>query len=321
MAPDMERCLHLRLSEHLEDAGACATQMLPLTRAAPGGDNARPRAGEPPRSPLVPKAFHVSEGEHDSVLSLMMDSNRTCSALIRDLVAQFKHIVAAGGCDIHENFDIKLDSVLVAQGAQHPMRPDLIASLRLDLARARLHGIVELKSLNAAPDAAFDALDSLDNPQKFILVDVAGKVKIMLQEPARTVGRVVRPRPPTLSTPSPAQHVAATNLADVGGYYFLSDSPGGMWLSVIRHVPVIVWPSDKTILFATSRGHRLHGNAGPDVDPFPSFIFLRAAIDLYILELVPSEPEREPDPEPEPVRSGMSPWGSSSSTYAPRSGS
>ncbi|BEJ16405.1 hypothetical protein CspHIS471_0510100 [Cutaneotrichosporon sp. HIS471] len=84
-----------------------------------------------------------------------------------------------------------------------------------------------------------------------------------------------------------AHAVAACNLGDVGGYSVVARSGAGVWSAVHRHVPLVADEARGIIFFARSRGHRLHD--GPPVLAAPSFLFIRAALDLYRREAIETE--------------------------------
>lgn len=169
-----------------------------------------------------------------------------------------------------------------------------------------------MKSLTAAPDDAYDALDALDSETRFELEPdgTAGRVRIVLatapRQPAvQAAGRTLRPPPPARSRPRGPLHVAATNLADVAGYCLEGGTPGGVWSSVARHTPTIVNAQKKRIYFGASRGYRIRRGDGQEaagaragattvgatqspleVDPHPSFVFIRAVVDVCCLQAI-----------------------------------
>jgi hypothetical protein len=176
----------------------------------------------------------------------------------------------------------------------------------------QLLSIEEIKSLEAAPDRAFDALDDLDGSKRLVsshvpAVSAGGKPSalIRVESPATApqaggARRVLRarphPRPLLLSRPSPALNVAAVNIADAGGYAVLGSTPSTMWSNVMRQVPVLVDADAFTIYVASSVGYRV-GDGGSDggsgsgsasantpLRHYPSRLFLRLALDLVVLE-------------------------------------
>jgi hypothetical protein len=128
------------------------------------------------------------------------------------------------------------------------------------------------------------------------------------------------PPPPTTTTPRGALHVAAVNVADVAAYCIQGRTPAGMWSCVARHTPAIVDMKRKTMYCAASRGHRLRPSsdrsAGQDgagaaraleVQPHPSFIFVRAAIDLYCLEATEKQLAADKAPTIQPAQGARDP--------------
>jgi hypothetical protein len=162
--------------------------------------------------------------------------------------------------------------------------------------------VIELKSLSAATDEMFDAICALERPQRLEIIrspvgkfldSTGSKIDIELvsppEEPAtHAPRRSTRTTSEKRALAKAALLSAAVNLADVGGYTKEAQVTAGLWSPVIRHVPVLVNHTTKTIFFADSRGHRLRGTDPTtyqaSVDPDPSFLFLRAALDIHILE-------------------------------------
>ncbi|BEI82132.1 hypothetical protein CcaverHIS002_0212920 [Cutaneotrichosporon cavernicola] len=303
MPPEMESRPYDDLGQWLAQCPkACAADMLPITRHT-AGDGVLPT-----------RPARTSYGENDSIHSATKDSGRTYDALMHDLVGMFPTL---DGVEVHPHFDAKMDHlagdgrepVHLAGDVREPvhlagdvpepvpkamMRPDFVTYVSFWAAFVRrILAIVEFKSLTAAPDAAFDALDEMALAQRFVFVPSAsdpGKVVVKLQSCVRDPKTRIGADTYAEVNMSHALHVAATNIADVAGYCLQGSSLGGLWSSLIRHAPLLLDLRTRTIFFGTSRGHRLRDGPGSlAVTPTPSLPFPHAAVGLQVLQYINDE--------------------------------
>lgn len=265
----------------MSDAGeGCPIDLLPLS-------------GE--GSDVLRGATRTTLSENDVSLSVNA-TYPTYGHALKGLIMCCFPEVAGHLVQVQSHYDVNAKYLV---GGSADMRPDFVSAVVLrdagGVESTHVLAVAELKSLNAAPDRAFDALDNLDASQKIHIsyADDTGFIAKVESPPIVPYagGRSLRPRG-GFTDPDKALSSALANVADASAYALAMGSTVAMWSNGGRHVPIVTPPGSKESYFGKSRGRRQPSERQPatgdgsesELSGYPSGLFLRLMLDIRALQ-------------------------------------
>lgn len=321
MSRKQQQLLLGELGRALRAAPPCDRANLPRTRA-PSGSGRDPACSS---SFLPVEERRFCFGENDAA-QVMIEANATYRALLKSLLQNYSFAQTRPGSEdavwVETHFDSKTQHLLHHAAHQEvdgrseqvlSSRPDAVSLVAIKADGrivTRSLSATELKSLSAAPDAVFEAIDGLapralrvfKTPKRDNEDD---KVAILVEErPSRTDQRL-RPLQPKLEPARGALLAAGFNIVDLIAYCVALNVSSGVFTNLARHLPITIDRKLKVAWVGQSSGHRTGEQAiaspervappseatswTPAPQPEPSLLFLRAALDvreLYRIEVM-----------------------------------